>query len=189
MKQLSLIFVLALSVSFAGCATTKGNTAAEKRVAIDAMQNEVLTELYLEKPDVKAQIANAEGYAVFSNVNVSLLLASFGGGFGVVRDNRFARRTYMKMGEVGVGLGAGVKDFRIVMVFHNKTALDQFIEKGWTFGAQADAAAKASDKGGAIGGEASVRNVTIYQLTKAGLALQATIKGTKFWKDPALNTY
>lgn len=189
MKQLSLIFVLALSVGFSGCATRKGSTAAEKRVAIDAMQNEVLTELYLEKPDVKAQIANAEGYAVFSNVNVSLLLASFGGGFGVVRDNRFARRTYMKMGEVGVGLGAGIKDFRIVMVFHSKEALDQFTEKGWTFGAQADAAAKSNDKGAAVGGEATLKNVTIYQLTKSGLALQATIKGTKFWKDAALNSY
>ena len=189
MKNLSLIFVLAVFVSITGCATTKGTTAAEKRSAIETMQSEVLTELYAEKPDVRAQIANAEGYAVFSNVNISLLLASFGGGFGVVKDNRFAKTTYMKMGEVGVGLGAGVKDFRIVMVFHSKAALDQFTEKGWTFGAQADAAAKASDKGGAVGGEASIKNVTIYQLTQSGLALQATIKGTKFWKDTALNTY
>lgn len=187
MKHLPLIFVLAFAVSITGCATTKGKNPAEKRSAIDAMQNDVLTELYEEKPDVRSQIADAEGYAVFSNVNVSLLLASFGGGFGVVRDNRFAKSTYMKMGEIGVGLGAGVKDFRIVMIFHDKATLDQFINKGWTFGAQADAAAKATDKGGAVGGEASINNITIYQLTKSGLALQATIKGTKFWKDSALN--
>jgi len=187
MKHILLIFAVALSLSLTGCATTKGKTAADKRRAIDAMQNDVLTELYLEKPDVKSQIANAEGYGVFSNVNVSLLLASFGGGYGVVRDNRFAKSTYMKMGEVGVGLGAGLKDFRIVMVFHDKATLDQFISKGWTFGAQADAAAKASDKGGAVGGEASVNNITIYQLTKSGLALQATVKGTKYWQDADLN--
>ena len=29
--------------------------------------------------------------------------------------------------------------------------------------------------------------MTIYQLTESGLALQATIKGTRFWKDDALN--
>ena len=30
-------------------------------------------------------------------------------------------------------------------------------------------------------------NMTIYQLTENGLALQATVKGTKYWKDGALN--
>ncbi|HEY5738528.1 MAG TPA: hypothetical protein VIW27_02325 [Gammaproteobacteria bacterium] len=49
------------------------------------------------------------------------------------------------------------------------------------------AAAKASDKGAAAGGEISVDNMTIYQLTESGLALQATIKGTRFWKDDGLN--
>ena len=58
---------------------------------------------------------------------------------------------------------------------------------GWAFGAQADAAAKASDKGAAVGGEATVDNITIYQLTESGLALQATVKGTKYWKDNSLN--
>ena len=50
-----------------------------------------------------------------------------------------------------------------------------------------DAAAKASDKGAAVGGEAVLGGITIYQLTKSGLALQATVKGTKYWKDDDLN--
>jgi hypothetical protein len=29
--------------------------------------------------------------------------------------------------------------------------------------------------------------VCIYQLTDKGLALEATVKGTKYWKDSALN--
>ena len=55
------------------------------------------------------------------------------------------------------------------------------------FGAQADAAAKAGDKGAAASGEVAIENITIYQLTETGLALQATIKGTKYWKDTELN--
>jgi len=39
----------------------------------------------------------------------------------------------------------------------------------------------------AVGGEVTVDNVTIYQLTEAGLAPQATVKGMKFWKDDELN--
>ena len=30
------------------------------------------------------------------------------------------------MGEVGLGLGIGVKDFRAVFVFHSKTSFDPF---------------------------------------------------------------
>ena len=61
------------------------------------MRQDVLSEIYSEKPDVQSQVANAPGYAVFSNVNVNLLLASFGGGYGVVRDNQSGRDTYMNM--------------------------------------------------------------------------------------------
>lgn len=127
------------------------------------------------------------GYAVFSNVNINVVLASFGGGHGVVKNNKTGKHTFMKMGEVGIGLGLGVKDFRAVFVFHNADTMNRFVEHGWAFGAQADAAAKASEKGAAVGGELTVDNITIYQLTEAGLALQATIKGTKYWKDTSLN--
>ncbi len=54
-------------------------------------------------------------------------------------------------------------------------------------GGQADAAAKAGDLGAAVGGEAIVDNITVYQLTQSGLALQATVKGTRYWQDADLN--
>ena len=187
MKRILTLGCLALLLLGGGCATTGGGSPAEQRESILAMKNEALSELYRRKPDVKQQIASAPGYAVFSNANVNLVLASFGGGYGVARDNRSGEQTYMRMGEVGVGLGLGVKDFRLVFVFHDETAMRRFIDKGWSLGAQADAAAKAGDKGAAAGGEISVDNMTIYQLTESGLALQATIKGTRFWKDDALN--
>jgi hypothetical protein len=72
-------------------------------------------------------------------------------------------------------------------VFHDADTMNRFVEQGWAFGAHADAAAKAGEKGAAVGGEATVDNITIYQLTEAGLALQASIKGTKYWKDDSLN--
>ena len=36
---------------------------------------------------------------------------------GVVKNNKTAKHTYMKMGEVGIGLGLEVKDFRVIFVF------------------------------------------------------------------------
>ena len=151
------------------------------------MRQEVLTELYSVKPDTRAQISNSTGYAVFSNANINLIFASFGGGIGVVRDNDSGADTYMRMGEVGIGLGAGVKDFRAVFVFHDDDALERFMDVGLSIGGQADVAVKAGGLGAAAGGEALVDNVTVYQLTQSGLALQATIKGTRYWHDSNLN--
>lgn len=46
---------------------------------------------------------------------------------------------------------------------------------------------KAGDKGDAVGGEILLDGVTIYQSTENGLALQATLTGTKYWRDSELN--
>jgi lipid-binding SYLF domain-containing protein len=187
MNRILVLTCIIISLALAGCATTAGNSKTEKRQAVLDMKNEVLSDLYKIKPDVKSQLSNAPGYAVFSNVNINIIFASFGGGYGVVKNNRAGSHTYMNMGEAGLGLGLGAKDFRVVFVFHNVDTMDRFIKHGWAFGAQADAAAKASEKGAAVGGEVTVDNITIYQLTETGLALQATIKGTKYWQDSSLN--
>jgi lipid-binding SYLF domain-containing protein len=187
MRIAQLIIVLSLTVLLQSCAGGINASVAEQKSAIAQMRSDVLSELFREKASARAEVQNAPGYATFSNANVNLILASFGGGYGVVHNNQSGKDTYMKMGEVGLGLGAGVKDFRLVMVFHTVDAMQRFIDQGWAFGAQADAAAKAGDKGAAVGAEASVDDVTIYQFTEAGLALQATLKGTKFWVDEELN--
>jgi lipid-binding SYLF domain-containing protein len=133
-------------------------------------------------------ITKAAGYGVFSNVGTYLFLLAGGSGYGVVIHNATGQTTYMKMRSVGIGVGMGVKDFRAVFIFKNKKVLDEFVEKGWEFGGQADAAAKSGDKGGAASGEAYVEdNIVIYRLTEAGVALQATVGGTKFWKYNDLN--
>lgn len=187
MKNFTAGLFILVSLMLSGCMTMSGSTPEEKRQSVTQMKNEVLTELFKLKPDTRAQVNAAHGYAVFSNVNVNVIFASFGGGYGMAKNNRTGKVTYMRMGELGFGVGAGVKDFRAVFVFHTKRALERFITQGWTFGAQADAAAKASDKGGAVSAEALLSGVTVYPITKSGLALQATLKGTKYWRDEELN--
>ena len=94
----------------------------------------------------------------------------------------------MKMLSGGVGLGLGVKDFRGVFVFTTPKAYRDFVEDGWEAGAHADAIAKAGKEGGAIEGALTVAPGTyLYQLTENGLALEATIQGTKYFKDDDLN--
>jgi lipid-binding SYLF domain-containing protein len=191
MYHLQRLVLVTLTVLLTQCTTVGENNlssdAVERREAILTMRQDVLEQLYEVKPDVKAQIENATGHAVFSNANLNLLFASFGGGTGVVQDRKSGKNTYMNMGEIGFGLGAGIKDFRAVFVFHNKAALRRFVDRGWTFGGQAGAAAIADDMGAAVGGETAGSNVTVYQITKSGLVLQAMVKGTRYWKNADLN--
>jgi lipid-binding SYLF domain-containing protein len=83
-----------------------------------------------------------------------------------------------------------VKKFRVVFVFDNQKVFDSFVNSGWQFGGQADAAAKTSpEKGGSMQGAASVSDgVWMYQLTDKGLAVEITATGTKYSKDDDLNT-
>lgn len=162
---------------------------AEKRDKINKEAQRTLERLYKEAPDTRQMVKDAEGYGVFSNIGVNVIFLSGGGGSGVVVD-KSGGRTYMNMGSAGIGIGLGVKDFRGVFIFHSRKALDNFVEYGWDFSGQADAAAKSSDKGGEGSVAATVVNgASIYQLTENGLALQATLQGTKYWKSKKLNTY
>ncbi len=182
---ISLTFLIGL-VLFSSAAIA--DKYEKKRQKIQDMQHEVLVELFETRPQAKAEIKDAKGYAVFSNVGVQVLLFGGGGGRGVVHDNRSDTDTYMKMATASVGLGLGIKDFRAVFIFHDAKALDSFIDKGWDFAGEADAAARSNEKGGEIGEAASFRKkVSVYQFTKAGLVLQASLHGTKYWKDKKLN--
>jgi lipid-binding SYLF domain-containing protein len=181
------MLLLALSVA-AGCRTPVGDTAAQQRAYALRMRDETLAELYKARPETKAKTANAPGYAVFSNININVLLLSSGNGYGVIRDKATDEDTIMNMRMLGVGFGAGVKDFRAAMIFKTRDALRMFIEEGWEFGGHADAAVKAGDTGIALNVADEVTgDIEIYQFTESGIALQATIAGTKYWKNDLLN--
>jgi lipid-binding SYLF domain-containing protein len=94
----------------------------------------------------------------------------------------------MRMFSLGGGFGMGVKDFRVVFIFHTQAAFDNFLSAGWDFAAQTDAAAKAGEGGDTAEAAGTiVDGVSLYQFTENGLALQATLQGTKYYKDNDLN--
>ncbi len=183
-----ILIILLVTVSFAGCAMIKGNTIPEQRQFVLKMKDETLARLYDEKPIAKEQIKKAAGYGVFSNINSNIFFLSTGSGYGVVTDNNGNNPTYMKMMTVGGGFGLGLKDFRGVIIFRKREDMEKFIEKGWEFSGQADAAFKSGDKGGAFSAAKSVDfDIITYQLTESGAAVQATLQGTKYWKHKDLN--
>ena len=183
--------VLGLCVpAFAALFGPKGDNAEEKRAVVRKQRDEILAKLYAEKPEAKAKIQNAAGYGTFNNKNMNLFLLSSGSGYGMVVD-KSGKETFMAMGALGGGVGFGAKDLSVVFIFKNSDVLNKFVENGWQFGGEADATAKAGEKGAAAAREAGVDSggnlFEIYQMTDTGAALQATVAGTKYWKDKELN--
>lgn len=185
-KYLKIFALICVVFLVTACIGAKGNTEAEKRAYIDNMKNQALAELYKEKPDTKTQMSKMAGHAVFSSINTNLFLLSTASGYGVAESG--GDKIYMKMYSAGVGPGLGVKDYRVVFMFRNKQTYNKFVQEGWEFGGHADAAAKSGEKGGEAGVQGSVdSDIVIYTMTEAGIALQATVAGTKYWKDDELN--
>ena len=185
------VFALAIvATCFTGSSAWAKGDANTQRNEIREMRDQVLNDLYKLKPELKSRIKKAEGYAVFTNVGVNLLIASFAGGKGIVVENGFFKdpETFMKMGSAGIGLGLGIKDFRAVFVFTAKDTMKAFVDKGWISVVKWMPPAKSDQKGGGVGAAATVvPGMEVYRITKNGIALQATIQGTKYWKDKELN--
>ncbi len=221
-RILCLTLTLALAAGAqAGLFGAKGDSTAEKKANIRQQRDEMLAQLYAANPGMKEVLKKSTGYATFKQVNVNLLLLATANGYGVLRDNKTQKDIFMRMGSLGGGVGAGVKDMRVIFVFHDAKVMKQFVEEGWQVGGQADAAAKYQDtgmsadqnvKGGvslhdgtvaagistdmragteksdATGAALATRSgMEVYQFTESGVALQATVAGTKYWKDSALN--
>lgn len=194
MKHLKLILgLLLIVVVFSGfwSGKTKKEIKEEnkqERVNRITTNNETLQLLYKYAPEAKNMILNSYGYATFTNIGVNLVLLSAEGGKGMAHNNRTGVNTYMNMASGGLGLGLGVKDFRAVFLFEDKKTYDTFVRSGWEANAQADAAAKYEETGGAINAAETVApGIRLYKMTQNGLALQATVQGTKYWKDKELN--
>ena len=176
----ALMLLCALSV----LAKTKEEKQAERRKKAD----ETLQRLYKAKPSAQAAIHGAAGYAVFNNKGTKILVGGAGSGSGIAVDNSTKKVTYMKMREVQAGFGMGVKKFSVIFVFQNQKALDDFVNGSWDASGQTTAAAKSGDGGGSLqGATQGGPGVWIYQMTDKGLALELTIKGTKYSKDDDLN--
>jgi lipid-binding SYLF domain-containing protein len=178
-----------LLLAFLSASTcVRGDDDEEKREKTRKMAAKVLEDLYKTESTSKAAIEKAAGYAVFDNMGVNVLLLSTARGSGLAVNNKTKQETFMKMVSAGGGLGMGVKNYNVVFVFETEKALAQFLDSGWSGSGQADAAAKAGEKGGAYSGAMEVApGVWVYQITKNGLALQLTLQGTKYYKNNDLN--
>src|SRR5271167_3448011 len=174
MRSIRVALVLAVTL----VAAMAKETDEQKRDSVRKVAAQTLDNLYTLQPASRAAIQKSAGYAVFDNAGVHVLLVSSAHGSGMTVNSETKQETFMKMISAGAGLGVGVKDYRVIFVFEDQKALDSFVNSGWQASTDADAAAKTSTKGAAYSGAVAVApGVWVYQITKAGLALQLTLQG------------
>ena len=143
------------------------------------MADATIQELLADNPGAAELFAKAYGYAVFDNLKLSLMISG-GGGQGVAVNKSSGGRTYMKMGTVGLNIGLGGQKYQLVFLFQDSKRFNDFVEHGWQADAQANAVAGTE---GVSKGTTFKNGMAVYQITEAGLMLQADIAGTKYWKS------
>lgn len=184
------IFILSFALIFAFSLPANAASRDEQRLEIQKMKSLVLDQLYQEVQESKARIGQAAGYAVFSSADLAALFVSGSLGRGIAHNNANGDETYMRMASAGIGLGLGVKDFRVVFTFDNSQVFHDFITTGLDLSGNIDIAVKSGANGSAVTGAQDVLpGVKVYQMTEAGLLAQVMLKGTKYWRDSDLNEY
>ena len=189
---LVVFLTIGISSSFAQDSkdAKKEKNLEKQRKSFDQNRSTAIKEMYKAYPDSKAQMSKSYAYAAFANTGVNLFVLASGNGGGKAHNNSTGAELYVKMLSFGAGVGIGFKKYYAVFLFEDKAAYDQFIESGWSADGQADATADTGKEG--EGGSVAVgmnvsRGVLLYQIADKGLAVQATVQGTKYIVADELN--
>ena len=190
-KLLTCVAVVLFAFVFVvGCAGTKSKSDKNaERDSLRAMTEQALGQLYQKEPAAKTAVADAAGYAVFSDFGFKVMLMGGAHGKGMAVNNTTKQETFMKMLELEPGLGVGAQKYYLVFIFENPDAFHKFVTSGWELGANAMASAK-DDKGEGGSGAGAVTvsdGVKMYQLSDTGAIVGVSITAAKYYKDDDLN--
>jgi len=187
MKLHHLLTSAAVMLSLAAGNALAQGEKEKKQAEIRKVTHASLEKFYKANPKLKEQVARAPGYAIFTTYGLSFLIGGAGGS-GLAHDTKTNKDTFMNMAQASAGLQAGISENETLIIFKSTKAMQDFVDKGWEFGAGGSVAAGAGGKtAGGGGGEQVIADATYYTLTRNGLEAGGAIAGTKFWRDRELN--
>lgn len=155
---------------------------AERRQEILDMSKATLNELRKDKGAAEL-LDHAYGTAVFDTTKGGLIVTG-AGGTGVAMRKNGSNPVYMHMGSGGVGIGAGLENYKFIVLFESEDVYKRFVDGEWSAGATAQAAA--GREGAAVVGKFN-NGVAVYHITDKGLIAQADVSGVRFWPSDRLN--
>ena len=187
-KFFAALTVLMCLVMMSTVSAANRDSVAEQRRQIDELSQRTLEKLYEKYPHAERVLGECYAWATLSNSGVKVLFIGSSHGRGVAVNNQTGERVYLRMKELSAGLGLGAKEYNLIFLINTREAWENFIIGKTRFGASAEASADDGISGGSIeGAEYVAPGVWVFQMTTKGLALEATLKGTKIYKDKKLN--
>ncbi|MBR2214402.1 MAG: lipid-binding SYLF domain-containing protein [Selenomonadaceae bacterium] len=160
----------------------------KERAKIGELHDKALENLYAKIPSSQQVIKDAYAYATLSNTGTKLGIIGDAHGRGLAVNKTTGEKVYMRMSEMGIGLGLGVKEYDLIFVIETEEAWKSFTAGNTNFGAAAEAAVGDGKTSAAIeGATMAAKGVWVYQITKKGLTVDASIKGTRIAPYKKLN--
>lgn len=142
-----------------------------------------LDELREQNESAARLINEAYGHAVFDTTKGGFLLTG-AGGTGVARAHEAAETTFMRLGQAGIGLGVGLENYKLVLLFEDQQTYRNFVAGQWDGNLSAQAAAGSE---GVAAEEQFIGGVRAYRVTDGGLMAQVDVSGARFWPVDRLN--
>jgi lipid-binding SYLF domain-containing protein len=158
------------------------NELTERRQEIIDMAESTIEDLREDKSAADL-LGSAYGQAVFDTTKGGFIVTG-AGGTGVAMRKNGSNPVFMHLGAGGVGLGGGLENYKLIVLFENEAVYKDFIDGAWTAGASAQAAA---GRDGAASVAKFVNGVAVYHVTDKGVIAQADVTGVKFWPSDKLN--
>lgn len=176
----ALLLCTLLPASPAMSADKEKPTAEQNRAQLAKDVRATIAEYKKTDPGIDRFFKRSAGYVVFPRVGkVGLILGAGSGQGEVFERGRLIGTANMTFGSIG--LQAGVQEFREIIFFENRAAVQRFKENKFEFTANASAVIV---KTGASAGADYRGGVVVFTKPTAGAMVEASLGGQKFSFTP-----
>jgi hypothetical protein len=172
LKSLAVILCMAL---LGACSSIPVEQREARRAEIDRDADETVALLKEKEPEFAEALERSAGY--FTSRVSSTTVAIVGGaqGIGVLVDNDTGDRTYMNIRRADLGVGLGVRTFRVLLLAEDAAALESMSDKRYFSAVATEATAgKKGGTGGYIAG-----GLRAFVISDSGASLAATARIVK----------
>ncbi len=165
-------------------------TPAQNRKELEKMAEQTISQLRQQNKNAEQALDQAYGFAVFDTTKGGAIVTGVGGtgvamtSAGLKSREASSNETFMHVGGAGVGLTAGLSNYKLILLFKNEKTYNDFTRGEWTGASSAQATA---GKSGAQSEAAWHNGVEVYRMTDGGLIAGVDVSGLKFWPSDKLN--
>ena len=177
----SIVYILAAAVAFSGagaCSTYRESSGESARPGYrESRAEQAVAAFRAADPTISRFFDNSYGYAIFPVVTKggAGIGAAHGKDAVVYEQGRVVG--FAELTQVTLGAQLGGQDFREIVFFQDKAALDLFKRNELQFSANASAVAASS---GSAASADYASGVAVFTLPIGGLMFEASIGGQKF---------